>query len=145
MTTNKVSIRIHLAADPTQQAWLTMHVQRRDDQQVRLKAEVAEALAADPVSFLHPVPANQAHIIKTEIMGGIVTAKKHAGVGCTVELVSVGGASGEVRSVSGVPSIAFAVASTLAVLQGLEKEDLRVAPHGGYGWKLDEVAVESVD
>ncbi|MBA2480718.1 MAG: hypothetical protein H0V44_08650 [Planctomycetes bacterium] len=141
MATTRVSIRLHLAADPTQQAWMTMHVQPRDDQQVRFKAEVADALAADPVSFLNPIPPNQAHIIKTEIMGGIVTAKKHAKMGCTVELVSLGGATGEVRSVSGVPSIAFAVAASLAVLQGLGIEDLRVAPRGGYGWKLESVDV----
>ncbi len=144
MTVQRVTIRLRCAADTQQQAWLTMHVSPRDDQQVRLKAEIAEAMAADTVSFTDPVPPHQAQIIKNEVMGGILTAKRHAKRGCTVELVSLGGANGELRSVSGVGSIAFAVAATLAVSQGLGAEDLREKPHGGYGWNLESVEVSEL-
>jgi hypothetical protein len=140
----RVAIRLRSVKDVSQRAWMTMHVVPRDDQQVRFKAEIDEALAADPVSFMHPIPPAQARILKNEIIGGILTAKRQAKIGCTIELVSIGGASAEQRSVSALPSIAYAVAATLAVLQGLGIEDLRTAPRGGYGWELDEVVVEAL-
>jgi hypothetical protein len=135
----RVTIRLKLAKDPTQRAALTAHVRARDDGQLRLSADIAEAVAAGGGDAA-ALRESELDIIKTEIMGGAVTAKKHAKRGCTVELVALSGSTAD-GGLTSVPSIAFAVATSLAVLQGLGVEDLRSAPRGGYGWALEGVEV----
>ncbi len=135
--TQRIRIALALAEDRTQRAWLAMDVCARDDGQVRAALAIDDALADSQ----QLTPA-QRTILKTEIMGGVIVARKVAKRGCAVALVELGG---EVGGVAGgiikVPSIAFAVAANLAVLQGLGVEDLRSAPHGGYGWALEAVSV----
>lgn len=135
----RVSIRLVLAKDPSQRARLIAHVRPREDGQLRLHADIGEAIAAGGADAL-AVSQAERDIIKTEIMGGAVTAKRHAKRGCTVELVALSGATGH-GGLTSVPSIAFAVAASLAILQGLGVEDLRTAPRGGYGWNLEAVEV----
>jgi hypothetical protein len=143
----EVSVRVAHAGKPEQCAWLSMRVERRDDQHVLFDADVATALARDPVSFMHPLSPAQATVLKAEIVGGILMARKQAGrVGCRISLRSIGGSDGEVRNVITLPSVAYAVASTLAVLQGLGVEDLLRAPRGGFGWtlvRIEQTPVES--
>jgi hypothetical protein len=137
-----VTIRVRSAAAPDQLAWLTMRVSRREDHHIHFQAEVATALAKDAVSFLAPLTPAQAQVVKSEITGGILMARKQAGkVGFVAELLSLGGSVGDERTVAALPSVAFAVAATLAVVQGLGIEDLRSAPRGGFQWKLDAVEV----
>jgi hypothetical protein len=140
--TQRVTVRLKLAKDATQRVSLTAHVRARVDGQLRLHADIGAAIAAGG-GTPDALRDSERDIIKTEIMGGAVTAKRHAKRGCTVELVALAGETAEGGLVS-VPSIAFAVATSLAVLQGLGVEDLRTAPRGGYGWSLDGIEVESV-
>jgi hypothetical protein len=133
----RVTIRLRLAKDHAQRAALTAHVRARDDAQLRLSANVAEAIAAGGAA---PLRDAELAIVKNEIMGGAIMAKRQAKRGCALEIVAVSGATAD-GGISTVPSIAFAVAAMLAVLQGLGVEDLREKPHGGYGWELDGVEV----
>ncbi len=137
LPTLRVRIALVLAKDQAQRAWLALDVRGRDDGQLGAVLPIDDAL---PVS--QALTPAQRTILKTEIMGGVITARRTAKRGCMVTLVELGG---EVGGVDGgiikVPSIAFAVAANLAVLQGLGIEDLRSAPRGGYGWALDSVTV----
>ncbi len=138
----QVTIRLRNSSDAAQHAWLTLRISRREDQHLHFNAEIVEAVAKDPVSFMHPPSENEAKVVKAEIVGGILMARKQVGrVGFTAELVSLGGSVGEQRTLAAIPSVAFAVAAQLAVVQGLGVEDLRAKPHGGFGWKLDAVEV----
>jgi hypothetical protein len=137
--TRRITIRLALVADPQQRAWLCLHVQARDDDQVRAVLDLAGAIGTAAAT------APQRTILKTEIMGGVITAKRRAKRGCVIELVGLGG---EVEPTGDtliqVPSIAFAVAANLAVLHGLGVVDLRATPQGGYGWRLEAVEVSDV-
>ncbi len=137
--TQRITIRLVLAADSRQRATLCMHVQPRDDMDVRAVFDLDLALGKASAS------ASQRTILKTEIMGGVIMAKRKARRGCVLEVLAI---TGEVEpggdTLIQVPSIAFAVAANLAVLQGLGVEDLRRAPHGGYGWELAGVEVVEV-
>jgi hypothetical protein len=135
----RVTIRLRSAKDKEHRASLVAHVRAREDNQLRLFADMAEAVAAGG-GEAGALRASELAILKNEIMGGVVMAKRKAKRGCTLEIVAIGGATGE-GGISTVPSIAFAVAATLAVLQGLDVEDLRSKPHGGYGWDLEGVEV----
>lgn len=137
--TRRIRIRLALVSDRRSRAWLTLQVRARDDGDVRAALDVPTALTGQ-----EPTTPAQQTILKTEIMGGVVTAKRHARRGCSVELMALGGETPE-GGITQVPSIAYAVAANLAVLQGLEVEDLRQQPRGGYGWALEEVGVDTVD
>jgi hypothetical protein len=134
----RVSVRLRNLRDAAQQAWLVMHVNPRNDGQVRLIAEIPAAVASDPVSFVEPVTPAQAGVLKHEIMGGLLTARRQIPGGFVVELVSLGGAVGEERAVSQVASIAYAVAATLAVLHGTGVADDKT-PNGGWGWQAEKI------
>jgi len=138
---SRITVRVRCAADAGQLAWLTLGVRPEDGQQLRFAIDIAKALASDPVSFLHQLPPNQQQIIKAEIVGGLLTTRRHAKRGCSVELLGLGGANGEERSLAGIPSVGFAVAATLALLQGLGIEDLRIKPRGGWGFHLEAIEV----
>jgi hypothetical protein len=135
----RITIRLRFAKDHAQQAALIAHVRARDDEQLRLSADMAEAVAAGSAGAT-ALRDTELTILKNEIMGGAVMAKRKAKRGCTLEIVAVSGATAE-GGIASVPSIAFAVATTLAMLQGLGVEDLREKPHGGYGWELAGVEV----
>jgi len=134
----RIAIRLVQVSDRTHRAWLTMQVRGRADNQVRARLELDEILA-------NPLALSQAEktIIKTEIMGGVLTARRHAKRGCSIDLVAIGASIAGEERLNGISSIAFAVAANLVVLQGLGFHDLRTTPRGGYGWDLDTITVEA--
>jgi hypothetical protein len=106
-------------------------------------AEIDAAVAADPVSFVQPITAAQAGVIKHELMGGLLTARKRVPGGFTIELVSLGGSVGEERAVAQVASIAYAVAAALAALHGTGVADAQT-PKGGWGWLAEVIETVAV-
>lgn len=128
----RITLRLQSAADASLTAFMVAHVRARDDGQLRLHIDVAAALGAAPASDA------EREIIRSEIVGGIMMAKRHAKRGVTIEIAALGGAPSAIE----VPSIAYGIAATLAVLQGLDIEDLRIKPRGGYGWSLAAIEVE---
>jgi len=133
-----ISITLCRDGDATQKAWLTMRVARREDQHIHFQVDVANALAGDAVSFLHALNEAQAKVLKADIVGGILLARRAIGrIGFAVELLSLGGCHGEERRVAALPSVGFGVAANLAVLHGLGIEDLAAKPRGGFGWRLE--------
>jgi hypothetical protein len=134
----RITIALVRDNDETMKAWLTMRVARRGDQHIHFQVEVAPALAGDAVSFLHALSESQAKVLKADIVGGILLARRTIGrIGFAVELLSLGGCHGEERRVAALPSVGFGVAANLAVLHGLGIEDLVRNPRGGFGWRLE--------
>jgi hypothetical protein len=135
---SRITIRLMLAKDHSHRAWLTAHVGPRSDGKLHLHADITSAIGGAQAS------ESERKIIATEIMGGVVLAKRHAKRGCTVELISLGAEIAGEPTITRIASIAFAVAANLAVLQGLGVEDLRSAPRGGYGWALEAIEVDGI-
>jgi len=135
---SRVTIRLRNVRDAAQQAWLVMQINPREDGQIALNAEINDAVAADAVSFVEPVTPSQASILKHEMMGGLLAARKKIPGGFVAELVSLGGAVGEERRVAQVSSIAYAVAAALAALHGTGHADAKT-PQGGYGWQAEVI------
>jgi hypothetical protein len=143
MSTSLVTIRLHSARDPAQKAWLSMRVSAREDQHIHFQADIETAMARDAISFLHPINDAQAKVVKADIVGGIMLARKAMGRrGFVVELHSLGGSTGAQGSILQIATVAFGVAANLAVLHGLGVEDLVAHPHGGYGWELSEITTQ---
>jgi hypothetical protein len=133
-----IAITLCRAGDDTQKAWLTMRVARREDQHIHFQVDVAHALAGDAVSFMHALSEAQAKVLKADIVGGILLARRAIGrIGFAVELLSLGGRHGDERRIAALPSVGFGVAANLAVLHGLGIEDLARNPRGGFGWRLE--------
>jgi hypothetical protein len=134
----RITIALVRDDDQTLKAWLTMRVARREDQHIHFQVEVAPALAGDAVSFMHALSESQAKVLKADIVGGILLARRAIGrIGFSVELLSLGGCHGEERRVAALPSVGFGVAANLAVLHGLGIEDLARNPRGGFGWRME--------
>ncbi len=132
-----ISLTLVRQDDETLKSWLTMRVARREDQHIHFQVDVANALAGDAVSFMHALSEAQAKVLKADIVGGILLARRAIGrIGFTVELLSLGGCHGAERRVAALPSVGFGVAAHLAVLHGLGIEDLALHPRGGFGWRL---------
>lgn len=141
MTAALLSIALCGDADPTLKSWLTMRVTRREDQHIHFLVEVAAALASDPICFMHTVSDSEAKVVKADIVGGILLARRSIGrIGFTAELVRLGACRGEERRISALPSMGFGVAAHLAILHGLGIEDLMTKPRGGYGWRLETLS-----
>ena len=101
--------------------------------------DVARAVrAAGNSSELSPA---QAQVLRSEIMAGILTAKRKVSGGWSVVLDRIGGSQAERTTIAELPSIGFAVAATLAVLHGTGVEDLQAEPRGGHGWHLETIEV----
>jgi hypothetical protein len=133
-----IAITLRREGDETQKAWLTMRVARREDQHIHFQVDVASALAGDAVSFMHALSDAEAKVLKADIVGGILLARRAIGrIGFAVELLSLGGCHGEERRVAALPSVGFGVGANLAVLHGLGIEDLVLHPRGGFGWRLE--------
>ena len=138
MKATLIALTLVRDGDETQKAWLTMRVARREDQHIHFQVDVASALAGDAVSFMHALSEPQAKVLKADIVGGILLARRSIGrIGFTVELLSLGGCHGEERRVAALPSVGFGVGANLAVLHGLGIEDLTRHPRGGFGWRLE--------
>ena len=144
MKAARITITLARSGDASQKAWLTMRVARRPDQHIHFQVDIAQALSGDTVSFMHALTDAQAKVLKADIVGGILLARKAIGrIGFLVELLSLGGCHGELREVASLPSVGFGVAANLAVLHGLGIEDLGASPRGGFGWRLESfTAVE---
>lgn len=142
MPARDVTVRLHQTRDPALRAWLTLRVERHDDTRFAITGDAAEAVARDPVCFMHPLGQAEARVLKSEILNGLMIArKKHGPFGCSAELRILGGCRGEQRNVIEVPGMAYAVAASLALLHGLGILDLVAEPRGGYDWSLESVEV----
>ena len=138
MKAARITIALVRDDDETLKAWLTMRVARREDQHIHFLVDIAPALAGDAVSFMHALSEAEAKVLKADIVGGILLARRAIGrIGFAVELISLGGCHGEERRVAALPSAGFGVAANLAVLHGLGIEDLARNPRGGFGWRLE--------
>lgn len=143
MIARTVTVRLSNAKDATQKAWMAMRITRLAEVQVQFDADPAEAVKRDTVSFLHPLTENESKVLKSEIVGGILMARKQAGrIGFKAELLFLGGAIGDSGRVAAMPSVAYAVGATMAVLHGLGVADRPEVPRGGFGWSLDAVELE---
>jgi hypothetical protein len=143
MAARTVIVRLSNAKDATQKAWMAMRVTPLDENQVQFDADPMAAVKRDTVSFLHPPTENEAKVLKSEIVGGILMARKQAGrIGFRAELLYLGGIVGDLGRVAEVPSVAYAVGATMAVLHGLGVADRPGIPRGGFGWSLDAVELE---
>ena len=144
MSDQRVTVRLHRSEDPSQRAWLTLRVTRHEDpRQVQIDIDAAQAVRNDPTCFLHPPSTNEAQILKSDLVGGVLMARKQLGrIGFTVRLLTLGGAIGDEPRVTQIASVAFAVGAHAAVLTVLGDEHLRAALTGGFGWKIDDLAAE---
>lgn len=141
---SRVTIRLHRADDPTQRAWLTMRITRSDDpRQVAIDIDPATAVRSDATSFLHPLEPNEAKVLKSDIVGGVLMARKQLGrIGFTATLLTLGGIHGDEARVTLLPSVGYAVGAMAAVLFVLGDEKQRADLPGGFGWKIDAIEPE---
>jgi hypothetical protein len=138
MSENAVVVRLQHATDPSQTAWVAVQATRADEaRQVMIDIDPAAAVKRDATSFLHPLTDAQAKVIKSEMVGGILMARKQlGGPGLMVRLLFLGGAQNDEARVSAIPSVAFAVAAHMGVVHLLGSDDERRELRGGFGWKL---------
>ncbi len=135
-----IDIMMCCVAEPTLKSWLAMRLTRRTDQHIHLQVDVAQALAQDPICFMHPVSDSEAKVIKADLVGGLLLARRSIGrIGFTAELVRLGGCRGDERRIAALPSVGLGIAANLAVLHALGIEDLASSPRGGYGWRLEKI------
>jgi hypothetical protein len=141
----RVTIRLHRVEDANQRAWLTMRVTKSDDpRQVAIDIDPATAVRSDPTSFLHPLEANEAKVLKSDIVGGVLMARKQLGkTGFTATLLTLGGVHGEEARVTLLPSVAYAVGAMAAVVFVLGDDKQRADLPGGFGWKIDAIEPEA--
>lgn len=142
---NRVTVRLHRVEDPAQRAWLTMRVVRSEDpRQVAIDIDPALAVRSDPTSFLHPLEPNEAKVLKSDIVGGILMARKQLGrFGFTATLLTLGGVHGDEARVTLLPSVGYAVGAMSAVLFVLGDDQQRADLPGGFGWKIDAIEAEA--
>lgn len=144
MTDQRFTVRLHRSDDTTQRAWLTLQVVRHEDpRQVQIDINPGEAVRRDSTCFLHPPNANEAQVLKSDIVGGVLMARKTIGkIGFTARLLTMGGAAGDEARVTLLPSVGFAVGAHAAVVMALGNEVQRADLPGGFGWKIDAIEVE---
>lgn len=144
MIDQRVTVRLHRVEDATQRAWLTLRVTANDDpRQVAIDIDPATAVRSDPTSFLHPLEPNEAKVLKSDIVGGVLMARKQVGkIGFTARLLTLGGAAGDEARVTLLPSVAYAVGAMAAVVFTLGDEQQRSDLPGGFGWKIDAIEPE---
>ena len=135
----QVAIRLRSAHDEEHRAWLTMAVDADPGPRFRAELDVAAAVRADDVCFLHPVEGMIARALRDEILTGLLQARRTIGRPFHARLLALGAAAGQDRRPTAVRPIAFAVAAFLAVAHGLGHLDLTRDPQGGHGWRLEEV------
>lgn len=135
----RITVRHHEQRELS--AWLTVTVSPREDGAFAHDLDIGRALIAG--GTIDGIPPSHQQVLRSEIMAGCLTAKKKAEGGWSVILDRLGGAIGDEREISKIPSIGWAVAATLAVLHGTGAEDLEAEPHGGHMWDLEAIEVES--
>ena len=141
MSDQSVTVHLHSSEDASQRAWLTLRVTRHEDpRQVQIDIDPAQAVRSDPTCFLHPPNDNEAKILKSDLVGGILMARKQLGrVGFTARLLTLGGTAGDEARVTQIASVAFAVGAHVAVLSVLGDDHQRADLPGGFGWKVDSI------
>ena len=141
MSDQSVTVRLHCSEDATQRAWLTVRVTRHDDpRQVQIDIDPALAVRSDPTCFLHPPNDSEAKVLKSDIVGGVLMARKQLGkVGFTVRLLTLGGSVADEARVTQISSVAFAVGAHAAVLTVLGDANVRADLPGGFGWRIDGI------
>ena len=141
MSDQRVTVRLHRIEDATQRAWMTMQVTRHEDpRQVAIDIDPAAAVRSDPTSFLHPLEPNEATVLKSDLVGGVLMARKQLGrIGFTARLLVLGGAIGDEARVTQLPSVAYAVGALAAVVFVLGDAQQRADLPGGFGWKIDAI------
>jgi hypothetical protein len=141
MSDQSVTVRLHRSEDASQRAWLTLRVTRHEDpRQVQIDIDPALAVRSDPTCFLHPLNESEAKVVKSDLVGGVLMARKQLGkIGFTVRLLTLGGAIGDEARVTQISSVAFAVGAHAAVLTVLGDDKLRADLPGGFGWKIDAI------
>ncbi|HEX3134375.1 MAG TPA: hypothetical protein VHX44_12425 [Planctomycetota bacterium] len=141
MSDQSVTVRLHRSEDASQRAWLTLRVTRHEDpRQVQIDIDPALAVRSDPTCFLHPPNESEAKVLKSDLVGGVLMARKQLGkIGFTVRLLTLGGATGDEARVTQISSVAFAVGAHAAVLTVLGDDQLRADLIGGFGWKIDAI------
>jgi len=143
MSDQSVTVRLHRSDDAAQRAWVALRVTRHEDpRQVQIDIDPVLAVRSDPTCFLHPPNDSEAKVLKSDIVGGVLMARKQLGkIGFTVRLLTLGGSVGDEARVTRISSVAFAVGAHAAVLTVLGDDKLRADLPGGFGWKID--AIES--
>lgn len=141
MSDQRVTVRLHRVADATQRAWLTLRVTSDDDpRQVAIDIDPATAVRSDPTCFLHPLEPNESKVLKSDIVGGVLMARKQLGkIGFTAKLLTLGGAAGDEPRVTLLPSVGYAVGAMAAVIFVLGDARQRADLPGGFGWKIDAI------
>jgi len=135
----QIRIIVRCQDQPELLAWLTMTVASREDTAFAHDLDIARAVRAAGNST--ELPDSHRQVLRSEIMAGILTARRQAEGGWSVVLERLGGSIDTRPAISELPSIAFAVAATLAVLHGTGVEDLEAEPRGGHGWLLERIEV----
>ncbi len=140
-----ITVRLHRVDEPSQRAWLTMRVTPHDDpRQVAIDIDPATAVRSDATSFLHPLEPNEATVLKSDIVGGILMARKQLGkIGFAAKLLVLGGIAGDEPRVTLLPSVGYAVGAMSAVMFVLGNDTQRADLPGGFGWKIDTIEPEA--
>ncbi|MBA3699181.1 MAG: hypothetical protein H0W78_10025 [Planctomycetes bacterium] len=138
MSDQSVTVQLTCVADANQRAWLTLRVTRHEDpRQVQIDIDPGLAVRSDPTCFLHPPNDSEAKILKSDLVGGVLMARKQLGkIGFTVRLLTLGGSDGDEARVTQISSVAFAVGAHAAVLTVLGDANQRADLIGGFGWKI---------
>ena len=141
MPERSVTVRMHRADDASQRAWISLRVSSCDDpRQVEIDIDPVRGVQSDATCFLHPPNESESKILKSDIVGGLLMARKQLGrVGFRARLLTLGGCVGDEPRVTQVASVAFAVGAHAAVLEVLGDEHLRSELTGGFGWKIDAI------
>jgi hypothetical protein len=141
MPEQRVTVRLHSTDDATRKAWISMQVGSCDDpRQVEIDIDPVQGVRNDATCFLHLPNDSEGKVLKSDIVGGLLMARKQLGrVGFRARLLSLGGSVGDEPRITQVASVAFAVGALSAVLWVLGDEQLRPELTGGFGWKIDAI------
>lgn len=145
MLEHSVIVRLHRTDDASHRAWIAVRVTACDDpRQVEIDIDPMQGVRSDATCFLHPPNDSEAKVLKSDIVGGLLMARKQLGrVGFRARLLTLGGSIGDEARVTQIASVAFAVGAHAAVLAVLGDEHVRAELIGGFGWKID--AIEPLD
>jgi hypothetical protein len=144
MREQNVTVRLHRVGYDGERAWFTAHVAGASDpRHVQIDIDPVAAVQRDATCFLHPPTSDEARILKSDIVGGVLMARKQLGrTGITLRLLTMGGTVGDQPRVALLSSVAFAVAAHAAVLSVLGDEHQRADLPGGFGWRIDAIGPE---
>ncbi len=139
MLERSVTVRLHRTDDASHRAWISLRVTACEDpRQVEIDIDPLQGVRSDATCFLHPPNESEAKVLKSDIVGGLLMARKQLGrVGFRARLLTLGGSVGDEPRVTQIASVAFAVGAHAAVLTVLGDEHLKAELIGGFGWRID--------